>query len=437
MRRSGVMLMVTLGGLLAMLWLGATPAHAEGEGLQGTLRNLGDNRPVPGVRVTVSAEAGQQVGSAVSGPDGGWSVPVPAAGRYTVELDTSTLPPGIGLTNNRPQLTLEVFTGNVRNVLFPLGPGGPAGPGPGGAEGEPATEPERSVWPRVVHLTYAGLHLGLIIALAALGLSLVFGTMGLTNFAHSEMVTFGAMAAFFVNVVLDVPLLLAAAVAVLLGAGAGWLQDRFFWGWLRRRRTGLVAMMIISIGLALLLRYVFLYQFGGESRPFADYVAQAGVPLGPIAVAPKSLVSDAVAVVVLVAISTTLVTTRLGTATRAVADNPALAAASGIDVDRIIRLVWTIGGGLAALSGVILGLDQNVSYQMGFQILLIVFAAVTLGGLGTAFGALVGSVLVGLFIQLSTIWVPSELKNVGALAVLILILLIRPQGILGRRDRVG
>jgi len=146
---------------------------------------------------------------------------------------------------------------------------------------------------------------------------------------------------------------------------------------------------------------------------------------------------DAVAILVLVAVSLALVLTRLGKATRAVSTNPSLAAASGINVDGIIRLVWTIGGALAALSGVMLGLFQGVNYQMGFQILLLVFAAVTLGGLGTAFGALIGSLVIGLATQLSTLWIPTELKNVGALAVLIVIILVRPQGVLGRRERIG
>jgi len=129
--------------------------------------------------------------------------------------------------------------------------------------------------------------------------------------------------------------------------------------------------------------------------------------------------------------------TRLGKATRAVADNPALAAASGIDVDRVIRLVWAVGAALAGLAGVLLGIAQQVNYAMGFNILLLLFAAVTLGGLGSAPGALLGSLIIGLFIQLSTLWVSPELKNVGALGVLIVILLVRPQGILGRAERIG
>jgi len=129
--------------------------------------------------------------------------------------------------------------------------------------------------------------------------------------------------------------------------------------------------------------------------------------------------------------------TRIGKATRAVSDNPALAAASGIDVDRVIRVVWIGGATLAGLAGILLGLAQGINFQTGFQILLLIFAAVTLGGLGTAYGALVGSIVVGLFITVSTLWIPVELKNVGALGILIIILLIRPQGILGRAQRVG
>src|SRR5690606_31430953 len=125
--------------------------------------------------------------------------------------------------------------------------------------------------------------------------------------------------------------------------------------------------------------------------------------------------TDAIALVVLVVVSLGLVFTRLGTATRAVADNPSLAASSGVPVDRIVRLVWAVGGALAALAGVILAVDQGVVYQLGLEILLLIFSAVILGGLGTAFGALIGALIIGLFIQLSTLWVPAELKYLGAL----------------------
>jgi branched-chain amino acid transport system permease protein len=143
------------------------------------------------------------------------------------------------------------------------------------------------------------------------------------------------------------------------------------------------------------------------------------------------------AVVVLVLAGLALLKTRMGKATRAVSDNPALAAASGIDVQKVIRIVWVAGAALAGLGGIFLAFTQQVNVTIGQNVLLLIFAAVTLGGLGTAYGALVGSLVVGMFISLSTLWIPSELKNVGALAVLIVILLVKPSGLLGRRSRVG
>jgi branched-chain amino acid transport system permease protein len=122
---------------------------------------------------------------------------------------------------------------------------------------------------------------------------------------------------------------------------------------------------------------------------------------------------------------------------RAVADNRDLAAASGINVDRVIRFVWVLGGALAALGGVLFGLSDEVFWDMGFRLLLLMFAGIVLGGLGTAYGALLGSIIVGVFVQLSTVVIADELKYVGGLLLLIVILVVRPQGILGSRARVG
>ena len=129
--------------------------------------------------------------------------------------------------------------------------------------------------------------------------------------------------------------------------------------------------------------------------------------------------------------------TKLGKATRAVADNTALASATGINVDRVISVVWIVGAMLAGLSGVLFGMTQGFDYQLGFKLLLLVFAATVLGGLGTASGAIVGAIVIGLFVEVSTLFVPPELKFVGGLVVLIVVLLIRPQGLLGKAQRVG
>jgi neutral amino acid transport system permease protein len=468
-RRTLVLLAAALVGLVVALALaGPAGAQESNEGLGGRL--VSDDQPVPGVTITVSTDTGTEVESVETDADGSWFVAAPP-GRYRVELDTGTLPSGVQVRRAAVLENLEVFAGQTRTVLFALqgtaqGPPGatpsapPTGtPAPGEeppetlGPGEPGEEPDesadaesggegdvvagRGTFGRVLALTYSGIHFGLYIALAALGLSLIFGTMGLVNFAHGELVTFGAIMAFLFNIVLGLPLLVAAVVGVGLGALFGWGQDRWFWGWLRKRGTGLIAMMIVSLGVGLMLRFAFLYFVGGRTRRYDQYVVQDTFSVGPMTFVPKTLIADAVAIAVLVAVSLALLFTRLGKATRAVADNPSLAAASGINVDRIIRLVWAVGAGLAALSGVILAIDQGVHWQMGLRILLLIFAAVILGGLGTAFGALVGSLVVGVFIQLSTLVIPNELKLTGALAILIIVLLVRPQGILGRRERVG
>ena len=290
---------------------------------------------------------------------------------------------------------------------------------------------------RALQLALDGVLFGLIIALAAIGLSLIFGTTGLTNFSHGELVTLGALVAYFFNAILHLPFILAAALSVLVCGVLGGIQDRLLWRKLRKRGTGLIAMLVVSIGFGILLRYVFLFFFGGATRQFDAYGGQAGIQVGPVVITPKAAIGAVVAIVFLLATAFWLLRSRSGKASRAISDNPALASASGIDVERVINQVWIFGAALAALAGILYSLNNGVSWIEGFQLLLLVFAGVTLGGLGTAFGAIIGSLIVGVMIQVSTVFVPPELKNVGALVILIVILLIRPQGILGRRERVG
>ena len=249
--------------------------------------------------------------------------------------------------------------------------------------------------------------------MAAIGLSLIFGTTGLTNFAHGELVTGGAILGYVFNVGLGLNLIPATLIAVVVGAAFGALLDRGLWRPLRRRGTGLIAALVVSIGLSLVLRYVYLYFYGGSQKSYAQYSTQDPLELGPITILQRDLVIIAVSLVVLIGIGLALSRTRIGKATRAVSDNPSLAASSGIDVERVINVVWAVGAGLAVLGGVFLALSQQVGYQLGQNVLLLLFAGVTLGGLGTAYGALVGSLVIGVFTQLSTLFIPAELQVVG------------------------
>jgi branched-subunit amino acid ABC-type transport system permease component len=233
------------------------------------------------------------------------------------------------------------------------------------------------------------------------------------------------------------PLIVSAAIAVVLSAASGWMQDAWLWHPLRKRRVGTTQQMIVTIGLSMALQYGFQFFLGGDKLRIDTSTATV-VTMGPVTLTRMTLISVATAVVALAAVSYFLLATRIGRATRAVSDSPALAAASGISVEQIVRIVWTLGAGLAGLGGVLMGLYLNATnWNMGGAMLLLMFAAVTLGGLGAAFGALVGSLVIGVVIEMSSLVIPNDMRYAGALLILILVLLFRPQGILGRAERIG
>jgi neutral amino acid transport system permease protein len=392
------------------------------EALRGTLTDA--EGPVEGVSIVVRTAEGEEVGEAVTDAEGGWILPLPGPGDYAVEVQTDTLPEGVDLRNpDRNPLEINVRPAQTRNVLFPLGE---------------STRETRGRGSRFVSLTVDGIKFGLIIGMTAIGLSLIFGTTGLVNFAHGELVAFGAIVAWFLNTQGPaIPLIGAAIVAVAAGALLAGGLEKGLWKPLRRRGTGLISMLVVSIGLSLFLRHILLFVFGGRSLPYREYRTQTALALGPLRITPRDLAIVILSIIVLVGVGLLLNRTKIGKAMRAVADNRDLAESSGIDVQRVIFFVWMLGGALAALGGVFQGMSEAVNWNMGFLLLLLMFAGVILGGIGTAYGALVGSLFVGLITQLSTLWFPSELKTVFALLALAIVLLFRPQGILGRAERIG
>ncbi|TQN43342.1 branched-chain amino acid transport system permease protein [Blastococcus colisei] len=405
---------------LAAFTPGVAHAEVEGEGVSGTLRTSVSG-PIEGVEILVESADGERIDEVQTDEDGRWAVDVPGPGEYVVTVDPDDLPEGVTL-NGAESRTVTVDPGRNQGVLIGLNDGS-RNSGGGTVQ-----------W---IQLLVDGLRFGLLIAMAAVGLSLIFGTTGLVNFAHGELVTVGAIAAWFINVEGGVPFIPAALMALVIGAGVGALNELGLWRPLRRRGTGLIAALVVSIGLSLLLRYLYQVIYGGRSNAFAAYRGQRAVDYGPFTMTNKDLASLVIALVVLVLVALMLQRTKIGKAMRAVSDNRDLAASSGIDVNRVILFVWMMGGALAALGGVLLGLSDEVQWDMGFRLLLLMFAGVTLGGLGTAYGALLGSIVVGVFVQMSTLVIPSDMKYVGGLLLLIVILIIRPQGILGSRARVG
>jgi len=416
-------LLIALIAVTTSVALSSSAAAAETPTrLYGILTDK-DGGALSGIGISVAGPAGFTA-DVTTGVDGSWEVPITTKGSFAVTINEGDLPDGQALTDpTKVTIKANVFMLGVDlRLLFPIGPG----------------VEKASLLTRSAQLTVDGIILGLIIGLAALGLNLIFGTTGLTNFAHGEILTFAGLLTYYLSAIIKLPVLLAAPLAVVLSAFiAGYLQDKFLWKPLRRRGTGLIAMLVVSIGFAIFLRYFFLFLFGGDTRQLPQYAGQAGLELGPVNITPKSILTTIIGIIFIILATLWLLRTRMGKASRAVADNPALASASGIDVQKVILAVWVLGAALAGYAGVIVTINQGVSFLMGQDMLLLIFAAVTLGGLGTANGALVGSLIIGLFVQLSTLFIPTELKYVGALIVLILILVVRPQGILGRKERIG
>jgi branched-chain amino acid transport system permease protein len=393
--------------------------------------------PVPDVKISIKDSSGKVVGTGTSNKTGIFDIPLPGTATdnlgktFSINIDTKSLPEGAALRNPKQvSLKQRITLDSDVYVTFPIGP---------------SLITDTSELTQALQLAVGGLVFSMLLAMASLGLSMIFGTTGLTNFAHGELITFGAIVAFGIdslpgNITLfgaNVTMVTAIAVAVIASTFFGWFQDKVLWKKLRRRGTGLIAAMIVSIGLSIFLRNVYQYVAGADNHNYSQWTSPAPWQIGSILITPKDVGVLVFSALVLVLVSLAVQRTQIGKATRAVADNPALAASSGINVDRVISVVWSVGAGLAGLSGVLLGMTQGFDYQIGFKILLLVFAAVILGGLGSVWGALLGSFIIGIFIEVSTLVIPAELKFVGALVVLILVLLVRPQGLLGRAERVG
>lgn len=401
-----------------------------------------DNLPVEGVSITLFDADGDELATVETDDQGIADFPLGEKADYTLTLDEESLPGEQKLSSRSPAtqvISKEGLLSATKIVAFFTGE---------------SQSTSQSFVERLSQRVVNGIRLGLVLAMCSVGLSLIFGTTGLTNFAHGEMVTFGALAAFVFNItglsflgfLSFLPgvsergtfhILWAAPIGIVFGAGFGWALNAGIFSRLRRRGIGLITQMVLTVGLSILLRNFFLSRFEGRTRPYREYGLQKSMAIGPVSITPRDLTISILSLVILIGVALGLKYTRLGKATRAVSDNPDLASATGIDSERVIRLVWIIGGALAATGGIFRGLDEQVSFEMGSRLLFLLFAGITLGGLGSAFGALIGGFVVGILVEVATLVVPTELKNTPALAILIIVLLVRPQGILGRAQRIG
>jgi neutral amino acid transport system permease protein len=282
-----------------------------------------------------------------------------------------------------------------------------------------------------------GLVTGSVIAIAAVGVSIVYGILRLVNFAYGDFMAFGALAAYAFNGPLGLSLVVSTILAMGATAVLSLVLDLALWQPLRRRRAGFMSLFLASIGLALVLRQALLLAYGPQPQQYRVDPYKVHV-LGSVRLSQAQFITVLTAGAIIVAVGLFLSRTTLGRTMRALADDRALAAIAGVDVGRVIALTWILSGALAAIAGVLAGLAQTTfDPNFGFQLLLPIFAAVVLGGIGSAYGALAGGLTLGLAMELST-WpsffggVDPVYKPVVAFVVLAAALMVRPQGLFGR-----
>jgi branched-chain amino acid transport system permease protein len=276
-----------------------------------------------------------------------------------------------------------------------------------------------------------GLSLGSIYALGAVGLTLVYGILKLVNFAHGDFLTFGLYMAYLVNVTWGLPLVAGVFFAMATTAIMALFLERVMWRPMRARRAGVLQLLLMSIGLAFIIRAVVQWFWSTEIRTLDVNVTDTVVLFG-LRIGRTSLIVIIVGFAVLIGIGLMLRYTLLGKRMRAIADDLELAETAGIDTTRVITYTWLFAGATAGLAGVLAGAVTDVEPELGFSLLLPIFAAVVVGGIGDAYGALAGGIVLGLITEWSTMFIDSRWKLSIGFLVLIIVLIIRPQGIFGR-----
>ncbi len=277
-----------------------------------------------------------------------------------------------------------------------------------------------------------GIITGSIIVLGAIGLTLTYGILRFANFAHGDLMTLGAYAALTLSAV-NLPFGAVFVIAMAFTAVAGILLDRLLYRPLRKR--GSIVLLISSIGAALLLRNLILIIWGPRMRYYSPDIQIAYMMPFGIRIKPDQLLIIGIAAALIILVHIFLKKTRMGKAMRATADNAELAQIAGIDTERVVMWTWGIGCALAAAAGILLGMEVQLRPQMGWDILLPLFAAAILGGIGRPYGAMAGGIIIGLSQEVSTAFISTAYKPAVSFAVLILVLLIRPSGIFGREGR--
>ena len=280
---------------------------------------------------------------------------------------------------------------------------------------------------QLAQLFINGIAVGSIIALAAVGLTLTYGILRLSNFAHGDFMTLGAYIALSANL-RGLNIWLSIIVGGFGTVAGMLLSEKLLWSTMRDRRASSNTLIIISIGLALFIRNGIILIWGGASQSY-DLPVSDALTFWGLRIPQNQLLVVGLAVIAILALHYLLQYTKVGKAMRAVADDIDLARVSGIDVERVVLWTWIIAGTLTALGGCMYGLTTGLRPNMGWFLILPMFASVTLGGIGNPYGAIAAALIIGISQEMSTPWLGSQYKLAVALSLMIVVLLIRPKGL--------
>lgn len=275
-----------------------------------------------------------------------------------------------------------------------------------------------------------GLMTGALIAVPAIGFSAIFAVLRYPNFAIASYATIGAFAAWWANTTLGLPVIPALAIAFAVTGAVGVIAEET--SLKRLRGNGALIVAIASIALNLVLENVVRFLFGNDMKGY-DLPLARDLRFGELRIGPQQLQSLALSVAIMAAMFLFLRFTRFGKAMRAVADNPDLARLKGIDPATIAIVTVFLGAGLSGVGGVLIGLDTSIDPLTGYRVLLSVFAAAVLGGLGSIPGAVVGALALGVAEELALIVVPATYRTAVGFVAILIMLTVRPRGILGER----
>ena len=281
---------------------------------------------------------------------------------------------------------------------------------------------------QLAQLFVNGIAVGSIIALAAVGLTLTYGILRLSNFAHGDFMTLGAYLTLLANSTVGINIWLSMLLGAIGTVAAMLLSEKLMWSKMRAVRATSTTSIIISIGLALFIRNGIILIWGGGNRDYNLPIDPAREILG-LKIPQNQLLVMFMAVLAILVLHYLLQNTKIGKAMRAVADNIDLARVSGINVDSVVIWTWVIAGTLTALGGSMYGLITAVRPNMGWFLILPMFASVILGGIGNPYGAIAAALVIGITQEISTPLLGSQYKQGVGLSIMILVLLIRPKGL--------